>query len=88
MKNEKLIESVQNVRTFEEAWQLFEVLHETKGCAVELIRKKNAWLCRLVRETSKVDGKDVKYIRSFILENESDTLLNAFKITALSYLQK
>ena len=93
MKKDKLIELIENVKTFEDAWDATNAIYEARKHDAEFIRSKDGWICRIVQVIVKQDGKDFTYHKKFILEEkEVDTLdkkadiPSAFKKAALKWV--
>lgn len=87
MKTAKLKEAVENAQTFGEVFDLMEVFYESKNHNFSMMKRANGWLCRVMKVSKVVDGKEVKYKESFVFEETGATFEEAFKAAANTYLK-
>lgn len=88
MKLSKLVELVENVNNFSDAWDTANAIYESRSHDFEFIRSTDGWLCKVIKVTKKQDGKDTVYVRSFVLQETAATMTESFKVAALKYLSK
>lgn len=88
MKHGKIVKLVENVNVFEEAWEAAQIIYDSRSHDFEFIKKKNEWLCRVLKVTKKVVGKETKYSYSVVNKESGSTMTEAFKLAALKYLIK
>jgi len=88
MKQSKLIEMVENTSNFSETYDLCGVIYDSKSHDFEFVRTNGGWNVSVIKVIKKTNGKEVEYVRSFVLKEFGETMTEAFKNAALRYLKK
>lgn len=84
----KLVEMVENVQNFSDAWDAAHKIYDSKKHDFDFVRVNGGWSCHVIKVTTKLDGKEVKYVRSFVLKEFGENMETAFRNAALKYLKK
>ena len=87
MKLKKLIPFVEEVETFDDAWDALQEVFQSRSRDFEFIKKGDKWLCKVYKVTKVMDGKEVKYKKAFELKEEGDSIVSSFKKASLTYLK-
>lgn len=92
METKKLVEMVENAKDFGEVWDFLDTWYESgkkkARYTVEAIKVKDGWLCKVIKVEEKLVGKEVKYKRSFVLQEKDTTMYRAIQKAALAQLTK
>lgn len=87
MKADKLREAVENVTSVSEVYDLMLMMYEVKNHSFHMCHQPDGWLCKVMKVKKVVNGKDVEYKESFLLQEKDSTFEEAFKKAARAYLK-